>query len=316
MKRSAAPRVQHVQIDRDHAGRRIDNFLFSLLKGVPKSRIYRILRKGEVRVNKSRVKQDYKLSLGDDVRIPPIRLEEKTEHPINPELAGNLTRSVIYESEDLLVLNKPGGIPVHAGSGFDYGVIEVMRHARDDLQYLELAHRLDRDTSGCLLLVKKPPLLRAINNMIRADAMNKRYTALLCGEWQGDERDVNVPLRKNVLQGGERMVTVDREGKPARSIFLPLAHYGSLATLMKIDLITGRTHQIRVHAQHCGHPLAGDGKYGDRDSNKQLRALGLKGLFLHAGALSFRHPVTNEELHFEAELPNQHGVLLDKLREI
>ncbi len=308
-------KVQHLLIDHNHAGRRIDNFLFTVLKGVPKSRIYRLLRKGEVRVNKSRVRQDYKLQCGDDIRLAPIRLAEKTDEiTVSDQVRDRLLAAVIHESESLLVISKPPGLPVHSGSGFHYGVIEAMRLLRQDLDYLELVHRLDRDTSGCLLMAKTPVILRELNRMVKDDEVKKTYSTLLCGAWQQGEMKINQPLRKNVMQGGERMVQVDEEGRHALSLFRPVEYFAQLATLMEVGLITGRTHQIRVHASHSGHPVAGDDKYGCRESNKQLKKIGLRGLFLHARRLEFVDPASGLPIVLEASLPSEHEKLLNHLR--
>lgn len=289
-------KASFIDIDEDRAGQRIDNFLLASLKGVPKSRIYRILRKGEVRVNKGRIKASYRLQAGDTVRIPPIRQAE-AEAPVAPgtRVLERIEASILAEEKGFLVLNKPSGIAVHGGSGLNYGVIEALRALRPDAPYLELVHRLDRETSGCLLIATRRSVLRELHRLLReksqgksqAVGMDKRYLALLKGRWQGGERKVDKPLLKNTLRSGERVVTVDPEGKEAVSLFRPVTHYAD-ATLVEVSLLTGRTHQIRVHAAAIGHPIAGDEKYGDEAFNRQMKAIGLRRLFLHAHSLGFR----------------------------
>jgi len=295
--------VQFIEITDSNAGQRLDNFLLSLEKGVPKSRIYRALRKGEVRVNKGRKKQTYKLQLGDTVRIPPLRVTEKTiSNTVSDFLRQQLTESILHEDDDLLILNKPSGIAVHAGSGIDQGIIEALRIIRAELPFLELVHRLDRDTSGCLILAKsRTSLLHLQQQMVEHD-INKRYLTLLKDSWGQEEKTVIAPLLKNTVSAGERMVQVNDEGKYAETLFIPLQQFPS-AQLTEVVLFTGRTHQIRVHAKHIGHPLAGDDKYGQRAFNKQMKKAGLKRLFLHAWKLGITHPNTNEALQIEAPIP-------------
>jgi 23S rRNA pseudouridine955/2504/2580 synthase len=304
--------VKFVEINADQAGQRIDNFLVTLLKGVPKSRIYRILRKGEVRVNKGRVKPEYRLKAGDQVRIPPVRREEKTAPTAPTSVIRQIEDSILFEDKGLIVLNKPSGIAVHGGSGLSYGVIEALRASRPDAPYLELVHRLDRETSGCLMIAKKRSFLRHLHEQIRDGQVNKHYWALVKGRWQGGRRVLREALSKNVMRSGERIVEVDAEGKAAESVFEPIEFYPG-ATLMDIDLRTGRTHQIRVHAAHTGHPLAGDDKYGEPAFNKAMRGLGLKRLFLHARYLGIRHPQTGETLDFTAPLDPRLETFLDRL---
>ena len=295
--------VKFIEITDSNAGQRLDNFLLSLEKGVPKSRIYRALRKGEVRVNKCRKKQTYKLQLCDTVRIPPLRVTEKTiSNTVSDFLRQQLTESILHEDDDLLILNKPSGIAVHAGSGIDQGIIEALRIIRAELPFLELVHRLDRDTSGCLLLAKsRTSLLHLQQQMVEHD-INKRYLTLLKDSWGQEEKTVIAPLLKNTVSAGERMVQVNDEGKYAETLFIPLQQFHS-AQLTEVVLFTGRTHQIRVHAKHIGHPLAGDDKYGQRAFNKQMKKAGLKRLFLHAWKLGITHPNTNEALQIEAPIP-------------
>jgi len=305
--------VQFIEITDSNAGQRLDNFLLSLEKGVPKSRIYRALRKGEVRVNKGRKKQTYKLQLGDTVRIPPLRVTEKTiSSTVSDFLRQQLTESILHEDDDLLILNKPSGLAVHAGSGIDQGIIEALRIIRAELPFLELVHRLDRDTSGCLLLAKsRAALLHLQQQMVEHD-INKRYLTLLKDSWGKEEKTVIAPLLKNTVSAGERMVQVNDEGKYAETLFIPLQQFPD-AQLTEVVLFTGRTHQIRVHAKHIGYPLAGDDKYGQRAFNKQMKKAGLKRLFLHAWKLGITHPATNETLQIEAPIPLQLQTFINKM---
>ncbi len=299
--------VREIEVGEDGVGQRIDNFLLKTLKGVPKSRIYRILRKGEVRVNRGRIKPEYRLKIGDLVRIPPVRVSEASE----PVIPGNrilklIEQNILYEDKGLLVLNKPSGLAVHGGSGVSFGVIEALRALRSEARFLELAHRLDRDTSGCLVIAKKRSVLRAFHELLREGGMDKHYLTLVKGCWQGGKRRVEAPLRKNVLKSGERVVRVSEDGKPSLSIFTPVTIYKD-CSLMRVKLVTGRTHQVRVHAQFCGHPIAGDEKYGDAAFNSQMSSRGLKRLFLHAAELRFTLPdmaTINVEAPLEEALQN------------
>lgn len=293
--------VRLVTIDVELSGQRIDNFLRNQLKGVPKSMLYRILRKGEVRVNKKRIKPDYKLQAGDEVRIPPVRVSPPSDKP-NPRLqqVSQLEQCVVYEDADLMVVNKPAGMAVHGGSGVSFGLIEALRSLRDDDKY-ELVHRLDRETSGCLLVAKKRSVLRALNTQLREKQMKKIYLALVKGEWSKLDRAVTAPLKKHVLQSGERMVRVDSEGKPSETRFKIEQRFAG-ATLVQASPVTGRTHQIRVHTQAAGHPIAMDDKYGDDEFSAQMRQQGLQRLFLHATRLSFHHPKTEQWMTVEAPL--------------
>ncbi len=285
------------------AGQRVDNFLLTRLKGVPRSLVYRILRSGEVRVNKGRVKPTHRLAAGDLVRLPPLR---RPEHAAPPRPSGGLIATleaaVLYEDKRVLVVDKPAGIAVHGGSGVHLGLIEALRAMRPGAE-LELVHRLDRDTSGCLLISKRRSTLRMLHEQMRDGAIDKRYVALLGGLLPEPSFRVDAPLRKNQLHGGERIVRVDPgQGKPAQTLFRRRAVLDGL-TLADITLYTGRTHQIRVHAAHLGAPVAGDGKYGDADLNTRLRRLGLKRLFLHAASLRFRSQDDGETHRVEAPLP-------------
>lgn len=312
MEKQATPPVHWVDISAEQAGQRIDNFLMRYLKGVPKSRIYRILRKGEVRVNKSRIKPAYRLQSGDQVRIPPVRVSEKRENKPGDWALQRLADAVLYEDERLLVLNKPSGMAVHGGSGLSYGVIEALRALRPNAPYLELVHRLDRDTSGCLLIAKKRSELRTLHELMRAGDVEKKYLLLVAGKWNPNTVLIDQPLKKNLMQGGERMVRVDPEGKKARTRFRVLEAIPG-ATLLEARLETGRTHQIRVHAAYAGHPLAGDSKYGDEYFNRKTRENGLKRLFLHAHFIGFRDAGRGRHIQVSAPLSDDLRTLLQKL---
>lgn len=290
-----APGVQTDLISADQAGQRIDNYLLTRLKGAPRTLVYRILRKGEVRVNKGRIKPEYRLQAGDSVRIPPVRLPEADA----PALVGQgiltaLERSILYEDKGLIVVNKPAGLAVHGGSGLQFGVIEAMRQLRPEHQQLELVHRLDRDTSGCLMIAKKRSMLRHLHAQLRGDGpgkgVTKCYLALVRGRWPASTRKVHAPLMRNNLRSGERMVEVNPEGKESLTEFRVLQRFGDFATLVEARPITGRTHQIRVHARHAGHPIAGDTKYGDDEFSRAIREKGGKRLFLHAISLDSELP--------------------------
>jgi 23S rRNA pseudouridine955/2504/2580 synthase len=281
------PAVRWIEISTGEAGQRLDNFLLRTLKGVPRSRIYRLLRKGEVRVNRARARPEYRVCQGDKVRLPPVRMApERPVSGVSHTLASRLRDAVVYEDDRLLVLNKPAGMAVHGGSGVSLGVIEALREMRPQAPYLELVHRLDRGTSGCLLIAKRRSELRMLHELMRRGDVQKRYLLMVQGDWKGDSREVDAALSKN-LRGGERVVEVDETGKRAATRFRVLERYAD-ASLLEAELDTGRTHQIRVHAAHCGHPVAGDEKYGDAAFNRTLRALGLKRLFLHAHYIGFR----------------------------
>ncbi len=297
--------VQFVTISADEAGQRIDNFLRTRLKGVPKSMIYRIVRKGEVRVNKKRVKPEYKLLDGDELRIPPVRQSAPEQTPVSPLLGkvAALADAVLYEDDHLLILNKPSGTAVHGGSGLSFGVIEGLRALRPEARFLELVHRLDRDTSGVLLIAKKRSALRLLHEQLRMKGMQKDYLALVAGEWSSQTKLVSAPLLKNILANGERVVRVGNDGKPSETRFKVEERFAH-ATLLRASPLTGRTHQIRVHAQYAGHPIAFDDRYGDRQFDQQLKGTGLHRLFLHAAALRFEHPGTGETMRIEAPLDN------------
>lgn len=294
--------VQFVTIDAEQDGQRIDNFLKTQLKGVPKSLIYRILRKGEVRVNKKRIKPEYKLCVGDEIRIPPVRVAEENELPSSKlSSVQGLADQIVFEDEALIVLNKPSGMAVHGGSGLSFGVIEGLRSLRPECRFLELVHRLDRDTSGLLLIAKKRSALKGLHEQLRLKTMRKQYLALVRGQWQPHVKVVNAPLLKNTLKSGERVVRVNSEGKPSETRFQIMQKF-SMATLVLASPITGRTHQIRVHTAHAGHPIACDDKYGERPFDEQMKLAGLNRLFLHAYRLNFTHPITGDEMSLEAPL--------------
>lgn len=279
-----------VTIDESHVGQRIDNFLVFQLKGVPHSRIYRALRKGEVRVNKGRVQALYKLQLGDVVRLPPLRVSENVVVHPSARLIACLKQAIIFENNDVIVVNKPAGLAVHGGSEVSCGLIEAFRHLRPDVKNLSLAHRLDRDTSGCLLLTKNRETLLAFQALQKTQAVEKTYVLLVAGVWTQGKKHVKLALMKNQLQGGERMVVADEEGKPSETIFDCVKTFEDYS-LLSARLITGRTHQIRVHVAHCGHPIIGDEKYGERMINKKFAdRFKTKRLFLHAEKLAFALP--------------------------
>lgn len=305
--------MRYVDIDVSRHGQRLDNFLLAQLKGIPKSHVYRVLRRGEVRVNSARANASYRLQAGDRVRIPPVRLRRVE----NADAGGGfdwLASRVLYEDDDFVVLDKPAGLAVHGGSGVALGLIEAFRQLRPDSPMLELAHRLDRDTSGCLLIAKRRPALLALHDMLRRGAIEKRYLALVKGRWRGGERRISVPLKRDRVRHGERLVGVASQGRLAESGFAPQSFYGP-ATLMEITLYTGRTHQARVHAAYTGHPIAGDAKYGEREFNRELQRLGLRRLFLHAARLRFVHPSTRAKIEVRAPLPQELATVLDRLRE-
>jgi len=290
--------VKLVEIGSETEGQRVDNFLLKLCKGVPKSHIYRILRSGEVRVNSGRVDATYKLKVGDKVRIPPLRLGVKAA-PSKPP-AFNLP--LIFEDEGLLAANKPAGLAVHGGSGISYGVIEQLRLARPQAKFLELVHRLDRDTSGLLLLAKKRSVLTAMHELIRTGQMDKRYLVLVQGHWPKGKQHVKLKLQRYVTGAGERRVSVDDDGRESHTVFTLESACGGYS-LLQAQLKTGRTHQIRVHLAHLGFPIVGDDKYGDFELNKRLARQGMKRMFLHAWKLAFVHPLDGAKLELEAPLP-------------
>lgn len=299
-----------VTVDADSAGRRLDNFLLAELRGLPRARIYRMIRKGEVRINKGRCKPTSRLAAGDVVRIPPVHglQTDAPAHVPERRKVNWICARILHEDERLLVLDKPAGLAVHGGSGVSLGAIELLRAARPDCPYLELVHRLDRATSGVLLVAKKRSALRDLHQQLRDGSIGKFYVALLCGEWQGDEREVNLPLLVEHRQGGERHVRTGADGKPACTRFLPQRRFAN-AVLCNVELLTGRTHQIRVHAAAIGHPVAGDERYGDTETTPP----GLQRLFLHAARLELLHPGSGERVTYTAPLPEALTAVLARL---
>lgn len=298
--------VVSIEVDAGSEGQRVDNFLMRVCKGVPRSHVYRILRTGQVRVNSRRVDATYRLQPGDRVRIPPMRLAERTKKTVPP-----LELPVVFEDDALLVVNKPAGTAVHGGSGVSFGVIEQMRAARPQLRFLELAHRLDRETSGLLVLVKKRSALTALHAALREGRVRKEYLTLVKGVWRNDKQRVDLPLKKFLTQSGERRVSVDREGRESQTVFRKKRGLADF-TLLSAELLTGRTHQIRVHLTHLGFPIAGDDKYGDFELNRALAKQGVKRLFLHASSLSFSHPLSGAALAFKSALPEEMKSFVDK----
>ena len=305
-------RVQHFEVGEDEAGERLDNYVQRRLGGLPRSRVYRVIRKGEVRVNGHRAAPEQRLQLHDRVRLPPVRLSPP-EHPSRPapELSARIEGAIVYEDQNLLVLDKPSGVAVHGGSGISFGVIEALRAARP-AEPLELVHRLDRETSGCLLIARRRAALRELHALMRGNAFEKRYLVLVRGKWDLGAKRIEVPLRTDTRVGGERTVRAGASGKSAMSDFRPVQFFGRTATLMEVTLHTGRTHQIRVHAAHAGHPVAGDDKYGDAEFNELLRGLGLGRMFLHAHSLSFSWP-RGGEFSVNTPLPAELSELIDAL---
>ncbi|HEY1315533.1 MAG TPA: RluA family pseudouridine synthase [Steroidobacteraceae bacterium] len=305
-------------ITADEAGQRIDNFLMRHFKSVPRSRVYRLLRKGEVRVNRKRVAAEYRIRDGDQVRLPPVRLEVGEEPgrdgPSRPSLSLQelIERAVIFQDKHLLVIDKPAGVAVHGGSGMSFGVIETLRASRPR-ETLELVHRIDRDTSGCLLVARDRATLTALHALIRSGGMHKTYLALVAGSWQLGTKRIDVPLATDNRQHGERHVRVAAAGKDSVSVFKPVQFFGPLATLVEVDIPTGRTHQIRVHASFAGHPLLGDDKYGDRERNAELKQHGLKRTFLHAQSVAFDWPGSGVPFHASAPLPAELAAVLDAI---
>jgi len=292
-------KVRKVSIDAEQAGQRIDNFLRRELPGVPKGRLYRILRRGEVRVNGGRIRAEYKLQEGDEVRIPPARVKAPGDAPADGKAAGMADR-IIYEDKRLLVVDKPSGVAVHGGSGISHGVIELLRHARPELKDLSLVHRLDRETSGCLVLAKRRSALRELHERFREGQVEKNYLALAVGDWQYGEQLIDKPLLVENRKGGERHVIVSKGGKPAQTRVALSRTFGKYSLLL-CSPQTGRTHQIRVHLQALEHPILGDERYGDKEQNKLAKKSGLKRLFLHAQSIAFPDDSGNDR-HFTAPL--------------
>ncbi|WP_104399437.1 23S rRNA pseudouridine(955/2504/2580) synthase RluC [Vibrio penaeicida] len=307
--------VQFVDIDEDMAGQRIDNFLRNQLKNIPKSMIYRILRKGEVRVNKKRIKAEYKLQPGDTVRIPPVKITAEPEAaPVSTKLnkVAELEQHIIFEDDHMLILNKPSGIAVHGGSGLKFGAIEALRALRPDARFLELVHRIDRDTSGILLVAKKRSALRHLQAQFREKTVQKYYFALVMGQWKNSCKVVNAPLLKNEVNS---IVRVNPKGKPSETRFKVLEKFEH-ATLIQASPITGRTHQIRVHVQYTGHPIGWDDRYGDPRFDAYTSKVGLNRLFLHAANIKFEHPGSSEKVDISAPMGDKLEKVLKGLREL
>ena len=299
-----------VEISAAQLNQRLDNFLIKQLDNVPRTRIYRIIRKGEVRVNKKRSKPDYKLQIGDQVRIPPVHMDQRKPRKARPPatLVSKIEQAVLYQNRDILIVNKPAGLAVHAGSGVDYGLIDVMRLLYPNTE-IELVHRLDRDTSGCLLLAKNRQALLGMQALLQERQLNKNYTAVVQGYWPQEIAEISQPLKKFHLPNGERRVRVDPAGKPALSR-IKLLRGGKFYSIIQVELVTGRTHQIRVHCQAQGHPIAGDDKYGDSDFNRNLRRRGIRRLMLHASSLELPLCVYTSEIVINAPLPAEFELLL------
>ncbi|MCP1676285.1 23S rRNA pseudouridine955/2504/2580 synthase [Natronocella acetinitrilica] len=308
----SSPTVRKLSVGAAAEGQRIDNFLLRELRGLPKTRLYRLLRKGEIRVNGGRVKPVYRLKAGDELRLPPLHgLAGKASVSVPPKVLERLRACIIHEDDDLLVLDKPSGLAVHGGSGLAFGVIEALRVLRPEDRQLELVHRLDRETSGCLLVARRRSHLRELHALIRDGGLEKRYLALVAGRLPRGATPVEAELDVDHRQGGERTVRVVHEGKAARSVFRRLRTFDDWS-LADVTIDTGRTHQIRVHASHIGHPLAGDSRYGDESANGRLRKAGLNRLFLHASALTFTD-AKGRERRFEAPLPVDLAAVVDTL---
>ena len=294
----AVPAVRWIEVADEEAGQRIDNYLIARLKGVPKSRIYRILRSGEVRLNSKRVAASDRVQGGDRIRIPPVRVAERDEAVPAP----HFKMPILFEDEWLIAIDKPAGLAVHGGSGVAHGVIESLRSMRPQARFLELVHRLDRDTSGVLLVAKKRSALTAMHELMRGHDLDKRYLVGTKGRFRNATQRVRAALAKRENEGGEKRVFVSESGQPAETIFTRVSR-GAEASLLEAKLVTGRTHQIRVHLAHLKHPVLGDAKYGDFELNKRLRREGLHRMFLHAARLAFEHPETHEALVLESPLP-------------
>lgn len=310
---ATAFKVQMVVVDERGAGQRLDNFLARIFKDVPKTHIFRVIRKGEVRVNGKRAKPDTRLQANDNVRVPPVKTgAQAPPRRASGALVDSVVGAIVHEDPQLLVINKPPGVAVHGGSGVSFGVIEALRAARPD-ENLELVHRLDRDTSGLLLVARKPAALRTLHALMREGKVEKKYLALVKGKWELGKKRIDVPLRTDIRVGGERTVKAHASGKEAVSLFAPVQFFGKKASLVEVALETGRTHQIRVHAAHAGYPLAGDEKYGDAEFNEKMKAMGLTRMFLHAHQVSFVWPETGMEFAVSTPLPADLAAVIDVL---
>ena len=294
--------MRHCEIDAERAGQRLDNYLLGELKGVPRSHVYRLIRSGQVRVNSGRTNPSYRLRAGDRVRVPPVGVRPVVPPTATPDRLDWLDDRILYEDARILVLDKPARMAVHGGSSVSLGVIEALRRLRPECKDLELAHRLDRGTSGCLLLAKRRSALRVLHALLREGAVDKRYLALVKGPWPEGTTEIDAPLVTRRV-GGEARVKVDDSGKEARSTFRLVDRLGKTASLVEVSIDTGRTHQIRVHAAHAGHPVAGDERYGDKDFDEYMKSFGLTRMFLHSHSLSFDWPDTGEPFSASAPLP-------------
>lgn len=308
--------VSYHIVTEHEAGQRIDNFLLKFFKKVPKSVIYRILRKGEVRVDKKRVKPDRKLVVGEEIRIPPVRVEEKPQQLLTPQtLMDEIAASILLEDDHLIVLNKPSGLAVHGGSGVKHGLIESFRQLRPNLPFVELVHRLDRDTSGLILLAKSRNVLNALHELLRSGGMTKHYRALVGGKWQGGTQHLVTDLQRSAGSRQKIEVTEEDEGKTAESIFSPLLILPN-CSLLDVQILTGRMHQIRVQLAHLGYPIIGDDRYGDFTLNRDYKKLGLKRLFLHAATLEFMLATNGQKYSLAAPLPTELNDLINKVKHV
>lgn len=310
---AAALKVRQVEVGERGDGQRLDNFLGRILGDVPKTHIFRVIRKGEVRVNGKRARPETRLQASDTVRVPPVRTGASAPpRRASAALVDSVTAAIVHEDPRLLVIDKPAGLAVHGGSGVSFGVIEALRSARPD-ENLELVHRIDRDTSGLLLVARKPAALRTLHALMREGKVEKKYLALVKGKWELGSKRIDVPLRTDIRVGGERTVKAHASGKEAVSHFRPVQFFGKRASLVEVALETGRTHQIRVHAAHAGYPLAGDEKYGDAEFNEKMKSSGLNRMFLHAHQVSFVWPDTGVEFSVSAPLPADLAAVIDAL---
>ncbi len=308
--------VEYYTVTANEAGQRIDNFLLKYFKKVPKSVIYRIVRKGEVRVDKKRVKPEYKLAEGEQIRIPPVRteLEQPRASEASEQLLERIDQAILHEDTHIIVVNKPAGLPVHGGSGVPFGLIEAFRQLRPNLPFVELVHRLDKDTSGLVMLAKSRPALTALHQMLKEGAIDKHYKALVHGRWQGGKRHITLDLkRENNSYQKMQVAEEDEEGQTAESIFKPISVYGD-CTLMDVQILTGRMHQIRVQLAHLGYPILGDERYGDFKLNREYRDVGVKRLCLHAVSLACYFELSGQKLQFEAPLPEDINQVLKALK--
>ena len=295
---AAPPAVRWLEVAEEEAGQRIDNYLLARLKGVPKTHVYRILRSGEVRINSRRVEASQRVVSGDRIRVPPVRVAERDDEIPAP----HYRLPILFEDEHFLAIDKPSGLAVHGGSGIAHGVIESLRAMRPDAKFLELVHRLDRETSGVLLVAKRRSALTALHELLRTRDMDKRYLVAVRGRFRNEMQRVKAALAQRVNAAGEKRVSVSQDGQEAETVFRRMGR-GAEVSLLEAELLTGRTHQIRVHLAHLRHPVLGDDKYGDFELNKRLRKEGLKRMFLHAASLGLAHPATGDALRLEAPLP-------------